>query len=99
MKLLLLLCISLHWGGKKATNTVHHTFCIYCEGLLIPWCASVSSMHFSRSSGYTARGKQDPLMELILSLYGTLLTLVEATYVDCIVYCSISVVRISLTIY
>lgn len=70
MKLLFLLFISLHWGGKKVTNTVHHTFCMCCEGLLIAWWACVFFIHVCRVCGYTARGKQDPLMEFLLSLYG-----------------------------
>lgn len=70
MKLLFLLSVSLHWGGKKATNTVHHTFCMCWEGLLIPWWACVSSIHVSRNYGYSARGKRDPLMEFLLSLCG-----------------------------
>lgn len=60
-----LLVLSLYWEGKKVTNTRHRMFCICCEGLFFPWCAHVSSIHFSGSCGYTAGGKQDPLMEFI----------------------------------
>lgn len=98
VKLLFLLALSLYWEGKKVTNTRHHMFCICCEGLFFPWCAHVSSIHFSGSCD-TQLGENRILWWNSFSKE-LLLTLTEDIYVDCKnVYCSTSIVHVSLTIY
>lgn len=76
-------------GRKKGfTYVVKASFSLVC----------VSPIHFSGSYGYIARGEQNPPMAFILSLE-LLLTVTEDTHVDCkSVYCSTSVVPISLNI-